>query len=182
MAPPFRTDVYLMSFDEKSEWQRQNAVTAARHFQYRLDTFFHLFLKSDAHSLAELVDNPVRIPSKRVSTHTPFFGSRMHRSWRGTFLHRPVCQLHCSWKWRFGSVSFESQEASTLLYMRRNGPCHFHYPQPPSPKTVIARQILIKNLLRLSKLPSKNVLNDTYTPADISLEELLNSTNVFHNM
>jgi len=32
------------------------------------------------------------------------------------------------------------------------------------------------------KAAVKNVLNDTNTPADISLEELLNNTNVFHNM
>ena len=29
-----------MSFEEKSKWLRQNPVTAARHFQYRLNAFF----------------------------------------------------------------------------------------------------------------------------------------------
>ena len=42
-------DVKTMSFEEKSKWLRQNPVTAARYFQYRLNTFFQLFLKSTAH-------------------------------------------------------------------------------------------------------------------------------------
>ena len=29
-----------LSFEEKSKWLRQNHVTAARHFQYRLNMFF----------------------------------------------------------------------------------------------------------------------------------------------
>ena len=37
--------VNALSFDEKSNW---NPVTAARHFQYRLNTFFQEFLKSTA--------------------------------------------------------------------------------------------------------------------------------------
>ena len=38
-------DVAKMSFEERSKWLRQNPVTAARHFQYRLDTFFKEFFK-----------------------------------------------------------------------------------------------------------------------------------------
>ena len=53
-------DVKTMSFEEKSKWLRQNPVTAARHFQYRLNTF-QVFLKSAAHPLCELVDYAIRI-------------------------------------------------------------------------------------------------------------------------
>ena len=54
-------DVKTMSFEAKSKWLRQNPVTAARHFQYRLNTFFQVFLKSTAHPLGELVDYAIRI-------------------------------------------------------------------------------------------------------------------------
>ena len=54
-------DIASMSFEEKSKWLRQNPVTAARHFQYRLHTFFQIFLKSKAHPLGELVDYAIRI-------------------------------------------------------------------------------------------------------------------------
>ena len=42
-------DVRSMSFEEKSKWLRRNPVTAARHFQYRLNIFFQVFLKSSPH-------------------------------------------------------------------------------------------------------------------------------------
>ncbi len=48
-----------LSFDEKSKWIRRNPVTAARHFQYRLNTFFNEFLKSPAKP--QIVDYAVRI-------------------------------------------------------------------------------------------------------------------------
>ena len=38
-------DVKTMSFEEKSKWLRQNPVTAARHFQYHLNTFFSCLLE-----------------------------------------------------------------------------------------------------------------------------------------
>ena len=37
-------EVASMSFEEKSKWLRQNPVTAARHFQYRLNTFFSVLI------------------------------------------------------------------------------------------------------------------------------------------
>ena len=54
-------DIVTMPFVEKSKWLRQNPVTAARHFQYRLDSFFQMFLKSKAHPVGELVDYAIRV-------------------------------------------------------------------------------------------------------------------------
>ena len=42
-------DIKTMSFEEKSKWLRQNPVTTARHFHYRLNCFFQTFLKSPTH-------------------------------------------------------------------------------------------------------------------------------------
>ena len=44
-------EVAALSFEEKSKWIRRNPVTAARHFHYRLNTFFNDFLKSPAKPL-----------------------------------------------------------------------------------------------------------------------------------
>ena len=49
-------DVSMMSFDDKSRCLRQNPVTAACHFQYRLNTFFQSFMKSPAHPIRKLID------------------------------------------------------------------------------------------------------------------------------
>ena len=54
-------EVESLSFDEKSNWLRRNPVTAARHLQFRLNTFFNDFLKSTAKPLGEIVDFAIRI-------------------------------------------------------------------------------------------------------------------------
>ena len=54
-------DVESLSFDEKSSWLRRNPVTAARHFKYRLNTFFQEVLKSQAKPLGEIADYAIRI-------------------------------------------------------------------------------------------------------------------------
>ena len=54
-------EVAALSFEDKSNWLRRNPVTAARHFQYRLNTFFQDFLKSNAHPLGVIVDYSIRI-------------------------------------------------------------------------------------------------------------------------
>ena len=54
-------EVLEMSFEEKSSWLRRNPVTAARHFQYRIDTFFQDFLKSKGKPLGEVTDYAIRI-------------------------------------------------------------------------------------------------------------------------
>ena len=53
--------VTALSFEDKSNWIRNSPVTAARHYQYRLNTFFQEFLKSSANPLGELVDHAIRI-------------------------------------------------------------------------------------------------------------------------
>ena len=56
--------------EDKSKWLKQNPVTAARHFHYRLQTFFQTFLRSHAQPIGELVDYAIRIEFQaRGSTH-----------------------------------------------------------------------------------------------------------------
>ena len=54
-------DILALSFENKPNWLRRNPVTAVRHFQYRLNTFFQHFLKSSANPLGEIVDFGIRI-------------------------------------------------------------------------------------------------------------------------
>ena len=58
-----------LSFEERCNWLRRNPVAAARHFNYRLKTFFTDFLKSDAHPMGELQDYAIRIEFQRGSPH-----------------------------------------------------------------------------------------------------------------
>ena len=54
-------EVAGLSFEDKSNWLKRNPVTAARHFQYRLNSLFQTFLKSKANPLGQIVDYAIRI-------------------------------------------------------------------------------------------------------------------------
>ena len=55
------TEIEALSFEQKSNWLRRNPVTPARHFHYKLSTFFQEFLKSTANPLGEITDYGIRI-------------------------------------------------------------------------------------------------------------------------
>lgn len=59
----YKTDeeIAKLSFEDRSNWIKRNPVTAARHFQYRLNTFFNNVLKSTANPLGEISDYAIRI-------------------------------------------------------------------------------------------------------------------------
>ena len=54
-------DVKLLSWDEKCQILRDNPVTAARQFNYRLDKFFSLFLKSTSNPIGKVTEYFIRI-------------------------------------------------------------------------------------------------------------------------
>ena len=63
-------EVASLAFEEKSNWLKCNPVTAARQFQYMLNTFFQEFLQSTAKPLGEIEDYGIRIEfQSRGSPH-----------------------------------------------------------------------------------------------------------------
>ena len=180
-------DVKTMSFEEKSKWLRQNPVTAARHFQYRLNTFFQVFLKSTAHPLGELVDYAIRIEFQARGSphaHTILWIKDAPK------LNVNTDEEVCSFIDQYIKCNIpDDEELSQLVSKvqkhrhsatcRRHGKCRFHYPCPPSPKTVIAHQSIaatypeeqaeqaVKALAAVRK-----ILDDKDTPEDISMNEL----------
>ena len=140
-------DVQTMSFEDRSKWLRQNPVTAARHFQYRLNTFFQVFLKSSAHPLGELVDYAIRIEFQARGSphaHTILWIKDAPK------LNVDTDEDVCTFIDQYVKCNIPDEELAQLVSKvqkhghsatcRRDGKCHFHYPRPPSPETVIARQ------------------------------------------
>ena len=173
-----------MSFEEKSKWLRQNPVTAARHFQYCLNTFF---LKSTAHPLGELVNYAIRIEFQaRGSPHAHTI------LW---IKDAPKLNVNsdedvCSFIDQYVKCNIPDDEDLAQLVTkvhrhrhsatcRKHGKCRFHYPCPPSPETVIARlstaatypeelaEQAVKALAAVRK-----VLDDKDTPEDINMDDL----------
>jgi len=53
-------EVKELSLEQRSRWLRTNPDTAARQFQYRLETCLHKFLKSSANPIGEVDDYVLR--------------------------------------------------------------------------------------------------------------------------
>ena len=190
-------DVKTMSFEEKSKWLRQNPVTAARHFQYRLNTFFQVFLKSTAHPLGELVDYAIRIEFQaRGSPHAHTILWIKDAPRLNIDTDEDVCSfidqyVKCNIPddKELSQLVTKVQKHRHLATCRRHGKCRFHYPRPPSPETVIARQSTaatypeeqaeqaVKALAAVRK-----VLDDKDTPEDIGMDELLHKADVTSDM
>ena len=127
---------------------RQNPVTAARHFQYRLNSFFQIFLKSTAYPVGELVDYAIRIEFQARGSphaHTILWIKDAPK------LNVNSDEEVCSFIDQYVTCNIPADEELAQLVSkvqkhrhsatcRRHGKCRFHYPHPPSPKTVIARQ------------------------------------------
>ena len=178
-------DVKLKSFEEKSKWLRQNPVTPARHFQYRLNAFFQVFLKSTAHPLGEFVDYAIRIEFQaRWSPHAHTILWIKDAPKVNVDTDEDVCSfidqyVKCNDE-ELAQLVSKVQKHRHSATCRRHGKCRFHYPCPPSPETVIARQSTavtypeeraeqaVKALAAVQK-----VLDDKDTPEDISMDDLL---------
>ena len=181
--------VAALSFEEKSKWLRQNPVTAARHFQYRLNTFFNGFLKSKAHPLGELSDSAIRIEFQmRGSPHAhtilwikgaPKLGvdsDEQILAFIDKYIHCDIPEDE-----RLAELVCKVQKHRHSVTCRRHGHCRFHFPRPPSPVTVVAREcnhsVESENLMT-SLCAIRTILDDKNTPCDISLSDLLRKAGI----
>ena len=139
--------VHALSFDEKSSWLRRNPVTAARHFQYRLNTFFQEFLKSTAKPLGEIVDYGIRIEFQaRGSPHAHCVIWVKDAPKYGVNNDNEVCDfidkyISCAIPEQEGKLKdlvLLLQQHKHSTYCKRNKTCRFNFPKPPTCKTLIA--------------------------------------------
>ena len=184
-------EVVALSFDEKSNWLRRNPVTAARHFQYRLNVLFQDFLRSTAKPLGEIIDYAIRIEFQaRGSPHAhcviwvkdaPKYGVD-HDSKVCNFIDQYVsCKVpkeDCKLK----ELVLLLQRHKHSSYCKRNKKCRFNFPKPPSCKTLITKDDTdpddIKQALavlsKVQKLIAEGEIN-------LSLNDLLDKAKVTEN-
>ena len=140
-------EVASLSYDDKSNWLRHNPVTAARHFHYRLNVFFQDFLKSPAKPLGEIADYAIRIEFQaRGSPHAhtviwvkdaPKFGVNSDDE-VCEFIDRYITCCKPQEDGLLKELVSLLQEHKHSTYCKKGKTCRFHFPQPPSPKTLIA--------------------------------------------
>ena len=185
-------DVAKLSFEDKSNWLRRDPVTAARHFQYRLNVFFNEFLKSSAQPLGKIADYAIRIEFQaRGSPHAhtviwiedaPKFDKDDDEK-VCNFINRYISCNIPSEDGKLKDLVLLLQQHKHSSYCRRNKKCRFNFPQPPSSKTLIAKPDTANNsaLETLGKV--RKLLVNVKT--DVSLDELLSLANItskeYHN-
>ena len=182
-------DVKNLSYQERTRLLRSNPVTAARHFQYRLELLFKDVLKSKAHPLGEIIDYVIRIEFQaRGSPHAHTVLWVKDAPKIDVHTDEEVCKFidkHISCALPVDDPTLceivkSVQRHSHSAYCRKKGSCRFKFPRPPCSKTLLARepgddeeseekQGKAQTLL----IRVHDVLTDADTPTDISLEDLL---------
>ena len=176
-------EVAALSFEDRSNWLKRNPVTAARHFQYRLNTFFHDFLKSNAHPLGEIIDYGIRIEfQNRGSPHHAHCVIWIKDAPKYDVDDDNVCAfidqyITCaipSEEGKLKELVQLLQQHKHLSYCKRRKSCRFSFPKPPTPNTLIAEPQSDPDVVKqaqtvLTKV--HKVIADGHT--DKSLEEIL---------
>ena len=142
-------DVKNLSYKERTRWLRSNPVTAARHFQYRLELLFKDVLKSKAHPLGEIIDYVIRIEFQaRGSPHAHTVLWVKDAPKIDVHTDEEVCKfidkhITCALPvddQTLCEIVKSVQRHSHSAYCRKKGSCRFKFPRPPCSKTLLARE------------------------------------------
>ena len=189
-------EVLALPWQTKSMWLRSNPVTAARMFQYQLETFVIAFLKSNSEPIGGVAEYVIRIEFQaRGSPHahtlfwikdSPKLGYSKEEDVK-EFIDRYVsCSLSESDE-ELRNLVESLQVHRHSQSCRRTTGCRFKYPKPPSPSTLISHQpeencqqqidfavrilTAVKEVLQSKDLPSNVTLDEVLTTAHVTLDD-----------
>ena len=189
-------EVLALPWQMKSTWLRSNPVTAARMFQYRLETFVTTFLKSNANPIGCITEYVIRIEFQaRGSPHAhtlfwikdaPKLGYSDDTDVKSFIDNYVSCSLPETDK-QLRDLVESLQVHRHSQSCRRKAGCRFKYPKPPSPCTLISREpqdncqqqidfavkilTAVKQVLQNKDLPVDVTLDDVLTAAHVTLED-----------
>ena len=189
-------EVLTLPWQTKSMWLRSKPVTAARMFQYRLETFVTTFLKSNVNPIGCITEYVIWIEFQaRGSPHAhtlfwvkdaPKLGYSDEEDVKSFIDNYVSCSLPEHDK-ELRNLVESLQVHRHSQSCRRKAGCRFHYPKPPSPSTVITHQpqencqkqinfamrILtgVKEVLQKKDLPLDVTLDEVLTTAHVTLED-----------
>ena len=196
-----KEEVQDMSWENKCMWLRSNPITAARHFQHRLDAFFVDFLKGPGHPIGKITDHMIRIEFQaRGSPHahcllwienSPKIDESTDEEVADFVDRYQTCTVPTQ-EGELKDLVLSVQKHVHSPTCRKSNGCRFKFPHLPSQNTVIAReqnqtnyadyasysaavnQLNTEKQEVLEKL--SKVFNDA--PEDVSFENLLQLANI----
>ena len=137
-----------MTWEEKTTWLKRNPVTAARHFQYRLDQFWKTFITSKAKPIGEVTDYMIRIEFQaRGSPHAHTILWIKDAPQYGKDSDEKVTEFID--KYQVCSYPHDDEELQNLVQLQKHthsssclryGLCRFGIPKMPSPVTLISSE------------------------------------------
>ena len=137
-----------MTWEEKTTWLKRNPVTAARHFQYRLDQFWKTFITSKAKPIGEVNDYMIRIEFQaRGSPHAHTILWIKDAPQYGKDSDENITQFID--KYQVCSYPHDDEELQSLVQLQKHthsssclryGLCRFGIPKMPSPMTLISSE------------------------------------------
>ncbi|XP_030849505.1 uncharacterized protein LOC105444942 [Strongylocentrotus purpuratus] len=189
-------DISKMTWEEKCKLLASNPVTAARHFDHRLQCFFRDVILSDLQPLGKVTNHMIRIEFQgRGSPHAHCVlwveNAPSHEDTEeniSRFIDKYVtCQLPPSEDDELmHSLVSTLQRHSHSASCRKTGKnCRFQYPRPIAPVTVVAdtpstedlnirKQIVEASAETMNKV--KNALDET-TEEGLSVQDVLSDVN-----
>ena len=189
-------EVLALPWQIKSMWLRTNPVTAARMFQYRLETFVLTFLKSVAEPIGPVAEYVIQIEFQaRGSPHAhtlfwikdaPKLGYSQEDNVK-LFIDKYVsCSLPNTDEELHNLVESLQVHHHSQSCRRKTG-CRFNYPKPPSPSTLITHEpqdncqqqidfavkvlTRVKEVLQKKDLPTRVTLNELLTVAHVTIDD-----------
>ena len=137
-----------MTWEDKTTWLKRNPVTAARHFQYRLDQFWKTFITSKTKPVGEVIDYMIRIEFQaRGSPHAHTILWIKDAPQYGKDSDEKVTEFID--KYQVCSYPHDDEELQSLVQLQKHthsssclryGLCRFGIPKMPSPLTLISSE------------------------------------------
>lgn len=139
-------DIKEMTWEQRCSWIRNNPVTVARHFDYKVQQFFKILIKKNK-VLGDVTDFFIRTEfQQRGSPHVHCVLWVKDAPVIGEQSDEEVCQfvnsyIHCTLPdddvCLHSLVSKLQRHSHTRTCRKGGGFCRFHYPKPPVPYTIV---------------------------------------------
>ena len=189
-------DVQDLSYEEKCAWLRQNPVIAARQYDHRLQAFFRDVIQSPAAPIGKVIHYFQRTEFQlRGSPHchavlwvedAPDIEKSSDEdicNWIDTYIS---CGIPDKEDPLHEEVLTKQVHTHSVAFRKHGTTCRFHYPKPPSDKTLLAKpndddtnvtltQAQVQQTL--SKV-NKVLTNDEVDVSNLTLSEILNLAEV----
>ena len=186
-------DINNLTYQEKCNWLRMNLVTAVRHFEYRLETFFKHVILSNANPLGNIKDYVIRIEFQaRGSPHAHTLLWVKDAPQVGINSDLEVCDfiekyVSCGIPCENDGIQekiLKIQKHSHSSYCRKKGTCRFNFPKPPSDRMIIAKPPESENALQITT-EAREIMGKVYkavmdkdTPQILSTEDILRESGI----